>query len=718
MSDIQCDQGIVNDLMYSPPHTPDSNLNLFTSSVNETYNLALITYQDLHIWSIQNLELFWLQVLQFCKLKLKNNINLDFFKNDFKNICTNSEITSIPLWFPSLEINFAENILKFAEIENYKNKIAIYSSAEAGNRKFTKTWTEFYNCCKIWANIFKNLGIKKGDVIAGYMPNCVETVEASIGATWLGAIWTGTSPDFGAQGVLDRFSQCNPKVLITVDAIWYNGKTHSHVEKYNKVVNGLSDSLICCFVIPFVDFDFKFDQGESERTAQAEQSQSSVNQVIFKYSNYENLKNTDLPFEYVNFNDPLYIMYSSGTTGKPKCMVHSVGGTIIENAKEHIIHLNFGNMSHQENEFSGKENNDCLFFYSTTGWMMWNWLVAGLLSGISIVCYDGSPLKPNINFLWNLVDEFKVTVLGTSPKWLSFLENLNSVPKDVADLSTLKCICSTGSPLPVQAYDYVYKSIKTKVNLASIAGGTDIIGCFFAASYDLPVYRGKLTPPGLGFDLKAYNYDENKKEIECRKGDSGDLVCLKPFPSMPRKFLNDENNVKYKKAYFNKFQNIWTHGDFIQFDQNNYCKMLGRSDATLNPNGVRFGTADLYSIIEDNFKNEILDSCAISQINERTFDERVILFIVLKVDGKERNASIEDLIKKVKVTIRAKLSARHVPSIILPIQDIPYTISGKKVEIAVRNIINEKPAHSDTFRNAACLEEYYELVKSGFFKKW
>merc|ERR1712038_230950 len=506
-----------------------------------------------------------------------------------------------------------------------------------------------------------------------------EAIIAMAATASLGAIWSSTSPDFGVSGVLDRFSQIQPKVVFSVEAVSYNMKTHDHLAKLSQVVNQLS-SVEKVVIIPFIH------ETENINIHQLKNS-------IFLDDFLETGKQSDgtypeLTYEQLPFNHPLFIMYSSGTTGAPKCMVHSVGGTLLKHLEEHAVQ-------------GSRSEKDTLLYYTTTGWMMWNWEVTALATGCSLVLYDGSPLHPHTAVMWDLVDRCGITVFGTSAKWIAVQEERGLKPRSSHNLSTLRAILSTGSPLAPRSYDYVYRDIKADVLLASISGGTDIIACFMGENSTLPVYRGEIQSAHLGCDIRCW---DSETELQSLPDEAGDLVCLKPFPSMPVNFWNDPEFKAYGAAYFDKFKGIWAHGDFIHCNpKTNGYIMLGRSDGTLNPNGVRFGSAEIYNIVEPYI--EIEDSLCVGQ---RTPDgeERVILFLKM-ADTFDFNDSI---VKSLRTNIRANLSARHVPTMILPIEDIPYTVNGKKVEVAVKKVLAGQPVKNQgALRNPESLDLYMNI---------
>ena len=455
------------------------------------------------------------------------------------------------------------------------SKTALYFTSERFGAEGvkTKTFGQLRSRVQQFAASLRSVGVKKGDRVVGYIPNCPEAIEAMAATAAIGAIWSSTSPDFGVSGVLDRFSQIQPKVVFSVEAVSYNMKTHSHMEKLSQVVNKL-DSVEKVVVIPFVHDEENIDLSSVQK--------SSFLSEFLRLGQTCDGSYPPLEYEQVPFNHPLFIMYSSGTTGAPKCMVHSVGGTLIKHLEEHVVQGN-------------RDETDTLLYYTTTGWMMWNWEVTALATGCSLVLYDGSPLHPSTTTLWDLVDRCGITVLGTSAKWIAVQEDRGVKPRVSHSLETLKAICSTGSPLTPKSYDYVYRDIKANVLLASISGGTDIIACFMGENSVLPVYRGEIQSAHLGCGVQAWDEDGNSVF-----GQSGELVCTAPFPSMPVSFWRDESGEKYFNAYFARFPGIWAHGDFMLVNPKTFgIHMLGRSDGTLNPSGVRFGSAEIYNIVQE-----------------------------------------------------------------------------------------------------------------------
>ncbi|ORX49194.1 acetoacetate-CoA ligase [Hesseltinella vesiculosa] len=636
----------------------------FRMYVNAKHQLNLQNYQELYEWSVTEPALFWSDVWDRTNIVASN-------KGDHV-LDKEAPMDSIPNWFGDARLNFAENLLWCRS----PDKTAIIATGEGRDLEYI-SYAELYQQVLRCAEAMKAMGIKTGDRIAAYIPNCPEAIVGMLAATSIGAIWSSTSPDFGTSGVLDRFAQIQPKVLFTVNAVVYNGKTLNHLPKVEAVVQGLS-SLEKVVMIPFVKDQ---EMGNVANSTTWDQFLATVPEDQLPEA---------ITFEQLPFRHPSFILFSSGTTGKPKCITHSGPGLLLQLKKEHIIH---GDMKPE----------DVFFYYTTTGWMMWNWLIGGLAVGATLVLWDGSPFKPSPLSLWELADKVGVTHWGASAKYLQSLQEAKVYPMDLCKLDTLKAVYSTGSPLKPESFEFVYEHIKKDIMLGSITGGTDISSLFAGHNCALPVYCGEIQCICLGMKIEAWT-DEGKSI----KGEPADLVCTLPFPCMPVcMYGDDEANTKYMNAYFSVFKGIWHHGDFVSINpKTGGVMMLGRSDGTLNPSGIRFGSAEIYNVVEHFVDQGVEDSLCVGQKIKGEDDERVVLFLKMK-EGVELT---DDLVKAVKVKIRGDLSPRHVPAFVLPIQDIPYTINGKKVEVAVKKILSGQTVQaSGTLSNPQSLELYYNI---------
>lgn len=629
----------------------------FMQSVNAQQNLSLNSYRDLYKWSIDNPEKFWEHVWHFCDIKSKKT---------YSHVQQKSDIIYKNQWFKDSKLNFAENLLKYCQTHPDEVPAIIFHS-ESGERKVL-TYEKLYHQVASLSAAMRYMGINSGDRVAGYLPNIPETIVAMLATTSLGAIWSSCSPDFGYHGVLERFGQIKPKILFTADAYTFKGKKFDSLQTVRQLADSISE-IEKIIVVPFC---------ESNPDINDIANSELYTDLIEKY------KGNTLEFTYLPFDHPLYIMFSSGTTGIPKCIVHGSGGTLIQHLKELVLHTDL-------------KPGDRLFYYTTCGWMMWNWMVSGLAAGATLVLYDGSPFHPHPASLIDIIDKENVSVFGCSAKYISALDKANVDPINTHDLPRLRTILSTGSPLVPESFDYVYKHIKTDLQLASISGGTDIISCFALGNPLKAVHRGELQGRGLGMAVEVFNEDGDSV-----RGEKGELVCTAPFPSMPIGFWNDDDNTKYHAAYFSRFENIWAHGDFAEITDNDGLIIYGRSDAVLNPGGVRIGTAEIYQQVEK--LPEILESIAIGQ--EWKQDVRVILFVKLR-DGLSLD---KKLINSISNTIRTNTTPRHVPAKIIQVNDIPRTISGKIVELAVRNVVHHQPVkNTDALANPEALDQFRDI---------
>uniref|UniRef100_A0A674CQN7 Acetoacetyl-CoA synthetase n=1 Tax=Salmo trutta TaxID=8032 RepID=A0A674CQN7_SALTR len=649
-------------VLWYPDSKKNTQMDRFRTQVNRDFGLNLANYNDLYQWSVESYPEFWAEVWRFCGV-----VSSRMYE---EVVDISKRISDVPEWFKGSRMNYAENLLKHKD----QDKVALYAATEANDEITKVTFGELRRDVALFAAAMRKMGVGTGDRVVGYLPNGIHAVEAMLAAASIGAIWSSTSVDFGVNGVLDRFSQIQPKLIFSVAAVVYNGKRHDHMEKLHSVVKGLPD-LQKVVVIPYV---------RSKQDTDLSRIPNSVYLDDFLATGKEGDQAPQLEFEQLPFSHPLFIMYSSGTTGSPKCMVHSAGGTLIQHLKEHVLH---GNVT----------SSDVVIYYTTTGWMMWNWLVTSLAIGASVVLYDGSPLMPTPNVLWDL-DYFGVTVVLYTGL-TSHVSLLSFGAANTHALQTLHTILSTGSPLKPQSYEYVYRCIKNNVLLGSISGGTDIVSCFMGQNVTVPVYRGEIQTRNLGMAVEAWSCDG--KPVW---GESGELVCLKPIPCQPTHFWNDENGSKYHKAYFSSFPGVWAHGDYCKINpKTGGIVMLGRSDGTLNPNGVRFGSSEIYNIVEA--FEEVSDSLCVPQYNGDG-EERVILFLKMTP-----NQSFgPELVHKIRGAIRKGLSARHVPALFLETRDIPYTLSGKKVEVAVKQVIaGREVTQRGAFSNPDSLDLYKNL---------
>ncbi|MDA9170449.1 acetoacetate--CoA ligase [Alphaproteobacteria bacterium] len=649
----------INPIIWFPSkeRIASSQMYKFMKAINKNYNTDLKTYDDLHEWSIKFKPFFWEAIWNF--------FSVIGSKGDEPYI---KPLNKMPesKFFPHGKVNYAENMLS-----GNNTGLAIFFKSEDKIRKEI-SWDELRTQVATTANFLKKQGVIKGDRVVAYMPNMPETVITMLAASSLGAIFSSTSPDFGIDGVLDRFGQIEPKVLITTDGYWYNGKEVNITDKVKEVVKGL----------PFLK---KIIVAPLLNTSKEYNNDNFINFNTIQ----EEFFTKKISFEPLKLDDPLYIMFSSGTTGKPKCIVHSNGGVLLKHLVELGLHSN-------------ARQNSKIFYFTTCGWMMWNWLVSGLLLKSTIYLYDGSPFYPNGKVLWDFVEQEKINFIGVSAKYIDALakENLNII--DTHNLSSLEIIGSTGSPLVHESFDYIYKNVKKDVSVASLSGGTDLVGCFIGGNPMSPVRRGEMQGPILGMDVHVFN-DEGQSQINQK----GELVCIESFPTMPLFFWNDKNNEKYHEAYFNKFPNIWCHGDYVMKTEHNGFIIFGRSDATLNPGGVRIGTAEIYRQVEQ--LDEIIEGLVVGQIWKD--DTRVVLFVRLS-NNVELN---EELKTKIKLKIKAGASPRHVPTKIISVTDIPRTKSGKIAELAVRDLIHNKKINNETaLANPECLDEYKNIKELSF----
>ncbi|MFV8783305.1 acetoacetate--CoA ligase [Microbulbifer sp. SA54] len=614
-----------------------TQMDAFRRHINDKFSLQLADYAELYQWSVEEREHFWAELWEVAGVVAETR----------GERVLGADVMPGAEWFPDARLNFAENLLRYRD-----DKVALVERLENGRRR-QLTYAELFERVGTLASALDAAGVAKGDRVAGFMPNIIDTVVAMLATTSLGAIWTSCSPDFGINGVLDRFGQVQPKILFACEGYFYNGKTIDSLPRLEQIVAQI-ESIEQMVVVPV-----------ARSAADTAEAIAGLERAVVLDGFLETAPARALTFVQTEFNHPLYIMYSSGTTGVPKCIVHGVGGTLLQHLKEHQLHTDM-------------RRDDTLFYFTTCGWMMWNWLVSGLACGATLVLFDGSPFYPAAQSLWDMADEENISVFGTSAKYIAALEKDGCKPRESHKLEKLRAVLSTGSPLAHEGFRYVYRDIKEDVCLSSISGGTDIISCFALGNPTLPVYAGELQCRGLGMAVEVWN-DDGKAVAQ----EKGELVCAKSFPCMPISFWNDPDGSKYHGAYFDSWPGVWAHGDYAEITGHGGVIIYGRSDAVLNPGGVRIGTAEIYRQVEK--VEEVLDSICIGQ--EWGDDVRVVLFVVLR----EGVALDEALTQKIRTTIRANTTPRHVPAKVIQVADIPRTISGKIVELAVRNVVHGRP---------------------------
>ncbi len=645
----------MSDPLWTPTNirSASSNLIKFYQFIENKYEASFQNdYGSLWNWSVKENSKFWPSLLEY--------LNIEYSGNILPTVTNETDIYD-QKYFPNIEINYAQNIL------NKLNDVPIVFRNETGFRiEIGKD--EIYEKVNKLCSYLRSKGIKKGDRVAAVAANTPDTIISFLATNCLGAIWSSCSPDFGENAILDRFNQIHPKILLYSEIYLYGGKKINIKEKIKAVFGKIKSAKLLI------------------RINYPDSSQEESSEIKDLNSIYDGeIKTKEIKYEICKFNDPMYILYSSGTTGKPKCIVHNTGGPLIQHMKEQQLHCDL------------KKDNK-IFYFTTCGWMMWNWLISSVASQATIILYDGSPFFPEKDSLIKIADTEALDIFGISAKYIDALRNENIQINKKFKLQNLKCILSTGSPLSSDGFEYVYNSIKKDVHLASISGGTDIVSCFVAGNPMLPVYAGEIQCKCLGINVDIFD------SKEASTNEKGELVCKSSMPSMPIGFWNDDNNLKYKKSYFSQYSNIWSQGDYAQFTKNNGIIIYGRSDATLNPGGIRIGTAEIYRVVEE--INAIEESIAVGQYWEN--DTRIILFIKLRTQYQMS----KDLEIEISNNIKEKLSRRHVPSHIIQVSDIPKTRSGKIAELTVRDTINGEPIKNiEALANPECLSQYQDIAE-------
>ena len=645
----------MGELLWTPSQEriEKSNIRRFMAMVNEKSGKHFTEYDKLYQWSVQNIPDFWAMMWDFAGIRASRT---------YDRVVDDLDKMPGAAWFAGARLNFAENLLRFRD----DHPALIFRGEDRAGR--TVTYAGLYDEVARVAKALRELGVTPGDRVAGFMPNMPETAVAMLAATSLGATWSSCSPDFGIKGVLDRFGQIKPKVVFTANGYWFKGKKLDSLGRIASILKELP-SVEKVIIVSYTD---------------AAPDVGAIDNAVL-YQDFRSPEaDLEIEFEQLPAEHPLYVMYSSGTTGLPKCMVQGAAGVLVNHQKEHLLHTDL-------------TREDTIFYFTTCGWMMWNWLMSSLAVGASLVLYDGNPFYPDAGALWKLAEDTKTTVFGISAAYISALQNAGLRPGRDYDLSSIKTILSTGGPLAEEGFEYVYKEVKADVLLSSISGGTDINGCFAAGSPTLPVYAGEIQCRGLGMKVEAYD-EEGRPVIN----QEGELVCSAPSPSMPIYFWDDPDGKRYRAAYFEQYPNVWRHGDFVRINDQGGVIISGRSDATLNPGGVRIGTAEIYRQVD--LLEEIQDSLVVAQ--DWKDDVRIVLFVVM-AEGRELSDELKDRIKK---TIRSNASPRHVPKKILAVPDIPYTLNQKKVELAVKKLLKgQEVKNRDALRNPDALDHFVGL---------
>jgi acetoacetyl-CoA synthetase len=642
----------------SPKRAAATNLARFMACVNARQGLGMANYTDVYRWSLDNPAQFWAEVARFA------DVRASFAKDS--PVIENPTAMPGARFFPGARLNFAENLLRYRDAQP-----ALVFRNERGTRRELSYRQLYDEVARIAAGLTA-AGVVAGDRVAAFMPNLPETAVAMLATASLGAIWSSCSPDFGLGAVVDRFGQITPKVLFATDGYFYAGKTLDSLPLVTELAGKLP-GLQALIVVPYRDATAALPPGLS----------GTPN--IARWSEFGR-SGAALEFVRSAFEHPLYILYSSGTTGKPKCIVHGAGGTLLQHQKEHLLHTDV-------------RREDRLFYFTTCGWMMWNWLMSALATGTTVVLYEGSPMHPDPGVLWRMAAEERLTIFGTSAKYLASLEKSGYAPARAHDLAPLRTILSTGSPLLPESFDFVYRDVKADVLLASISGGTDIVSCFALGCPTRPVYRGEIQCRGLGMRVEVF--DGAGRSLQ---GERGELVCTAPFPAMPLGFWGDADGSRYRAAYFERYPGVWHHADYAALTEHDGLIIYGRSDAVLNPGGVRIGTAEIYTAVEG--LGEVAEALAVGQ--DWHGDVRVVLFVRLQ-SGHALDAALE---QKIRAAIRTRTTPRHVPAKIIAVPDMPRTLSGKLTELAVRNVIHGLPVHNrDALANPGALEYFRDLAE-------
>jgi len=632
-----------------------TDIHRFMGEVRDRWGVEIPDYATLHRWSVTHRDQFWSTLWDHAGV---------IAQTKGETIVENGDRMPGARWFPQARLNFAENLLHRRD-----DAPAIIFKGE-GQAPRVLSYAQLYALVARIAVALEAAGVAEGDRVAGFLPNLPEAIAAMLAVTSLGAVWSSCSPDFGDRGVVDRFGQIKPKVLFCADGYFYNGKRHDTVTRVPRLVEAIP-SIERVVVVPYAEARPPLPAGVNATTLEGFIAPHAAGEIAFRR----------LPFDH-----PIYILYSSGTTGAPKCIVHGAGGTLLQHLKEHRLHTDI-------------KAGERLFYFTTLGWMMWNWLVSGLASEATLVLYDGSPFHPGPEAMLDLIDETAINVFGTSAKFIDALKKAGMAPRRSHDLGSLRAILSTGSPLAPESFEYVYEQFKPDVCLSSIAGGTDLISCFALGCPALPVYGGELQCLGLGMKVEAWD-DEGRSVI----GEQGELVCCAPFPSMPVGFWNDPGDTRYHAAYFEKYPDVWCHGDYVEITEHGGMIIYGRSDAVLNPGGVRIGTAEIYRQVEQ--LDEVVEGLVIGQQWDN--DTRVVLFVVLR-DGLRLDA---DLLTRIRDQIRRNASPRHVPAKIIQVRDIPRTKSGKIVELAVRDVVHGRTIkNKEALANPEALEQFRGIAE-------